>query len=425
MNRGRGHGRRVQWRLPLLITLGYLIFGIVWITVSDSLVLSAVHGEAELTIIQTYKGWAYVTITAAALFGALVTVITSLVHTREALEQSKIEYMQLVNSINDGVCVLGKQRETLFVNESLAGMLGVERAELLRTGLEPYLVGQAPLPSDEDLQQLRQGRQRKVEVELTCADGRSIWAEVSIDPILEQDGELLGELLILADITERKHAMLALREANEAQRRLLNELHHRMRNNLASLHSLIDLTRHSDVGLESVLTTLRGRVSAMSTAHELLSQSNWRPLPLTQIIAQLSDHEVEGRVEINGPDVLVLPDRVAPLVSVLHELMLNAKRHGSLRYHSGTLRIEWSLTGSPGDADRKLELRWLERDGEELDQQPRPGAGLSIVEGIVRSDLRGAIEFGFGSEGATHVLTFPVDEALSFAEPAALAAPAG
>jgi len=228
---------------------------------------------------------------------------------------------------------------------------------------------------------------------------------------------LIGELCILSDITEQKQAMEALRESNEAQRRLLNELHHRMRNNLASLHSLIDLTRESDVGLESVLSTLRGRVTAMTTAHELLAQSNWQPLPLRQIITQLCDHEVEGRVEVEGPAVAVLPDRVAPLASVLHELMLNAKRYGSLRYHTGRLRIEWSLVEERDESNAQLQLRWEERDGGDFDHEPEPGAGLTIVEGIVRSDLRGSIDLGFGPEGATHVITIPVDDVLRIEQP--------
>jgi len=401
-------GRPVQWRLPLIITLGYLIFGVVWITVSDALVLRAVETQHQISVVQTYKGWAYVTITAAALFGALVSIITSLVRTREELAQTHIEYTQLVNSINDGVCVYGDPDKPLFVNEAMAEMLGVERADLMKTGLDPYLVHDGRFLSDDDMVSLRRGRPRKVELELRCADGRTIWAHASVDPVFDRTGELVGELCIVSDITERKRAMEALRESNEAQRRLLNELHHRMRNNLASLHSLIDLTRSSEIGLESVLSTLRGRVSAMTTAHELLAQTNWQPLPLEQIVERVVDHEMASRVEAEGPPVLVLPDRVAPLASVLHELMLNAKQHGALRHYTGTVSVQWSLVA--GDDGEQLRIGWTERDGGPIDHEPAPGAGLSIVEGLVRSDLRGTLELRFAGEGAAHVLKIPVQD---------------
>jgi two-component sensor histidine kinase len=79
---------------------------------------------------------------------------------------------------------------------------------------------------------------------------------------------------------------------------------------------------------------------------------------------------------------------------VVQELFTNASKHGALRVPGGTVEVSWTV--KPGPAGSRLDLHWIESRAVPPDLRARRhgGLGLALIEGIVRSDLRGRVSFG-------------------------------
>lgn len=388
----------VRWRLPVAVTVGYLIFSVLWIAISDAVVLRMVEGEAQLTVIQTYKGWAYVTASAAFLFSMLAVALTRLFRTEQALERTRIEYRHLISAISDGIWIRDTDGRTLFVNDSLARMVDVDHATLMKSGLLPYMRTSAgqPMIDADDLPSTRTKSIQIVRIEQS--GGGTNWALLSSNPIHGKGGELLGELSIVMDITERIANERALQEANESQRRLLEELHHRVRNNLSSLHGLIDMTRINAVSPETMMDRLHSRISAMTSAHELLSESNWKPVSLIALLGRLIEGPYERCVRRSGTDVLLRPEFVSPLAGVVAELFSRARLLGSIRSFVGSVTIRWTLPGEACDINAgQFTLEWIE-SGQSGHAGGDTNDALELVRGLVSADLRGSLSVEHGDD---------------------------
>jgi PAS domain S-box-containing protein len=214
----------------------------------------------------------------------------------------------------------------------------------------------------------------------------------------------------MTDITRRKQAEQILRERLEVERMLLQELDHRVRNNLTALLSLVDMTRRSVDDIEGFADRITGRVRAMASVHGLLSDSRWGSLRLQSLITSIAPAECIKRICVEGDDEPIPSRQVTGLAMVLHELMTNSLKHGALSVPDGRLNISWSVAKeSAGDA-RTLTIRWREQGGPEVQNHPAPSVGMELIDGLTRTELRGHAELSFPRGGADHTLSITLDE---------------
>lgn len=219
-------------------------------------------------------------------------------------------------------------------------------------------------------------------------------------------------LSIVRDITHRKRAQQAYLEALERQRLILSELDHRLRNNLASLVSLIDLTvQEEGRSVESFAALLRSRVQAMAGVHSLLSRTHGSSARLSDLVRAITPPDQAARVDAAGPAVRLNPRQAAALAMVLQELFFNSMKYGSLSTAQGRVAVEWQPMEAPAPATGHLELCWRETGGRSPDRSPRLGAGTSLLTGLVSTELRGRIDLAYSAEGANHRLTIVLQPA--------------
>ena len=394
-------------RWPLLVAFTYLVFGVLWIVSSDRIASAIVRDQEALTRVQTYKGWGFIVVTAVLLFVGLRFLVGARQRAESALQRSQMQFRRLIESANDGVCVLDRDGGTVFVNQRLCRMIDVDEQELLNRQIAAYLDerGVSRLTAMSDACRI-QGND-EFEIQLIRADRSSSWAIVSASAVTDERGEFDGCILVITNITERKRTETQLVRAIESERRLLNELHHRVRNNLASLNALINMSRRSATSVDEFAQTINGRVSAMATVHSLLAESKWKPILLADLLSALTTDSERNCVRFNGPAVQIVPGQASPLASIIHELITNARKHGALSTSDGTVEISCNVH----DTDRstqELSLQWIERSSRTIDTDCPPGEGLPLVEGMVRSDLRGEIEYTFGPQGIHVNLRVPL-----------------
>lgn len=406
--RARQRGRLTTF--PIWLALAYFVVSAVYIRVSDRLAEWVVKDPEQLTRVQSYKGWAFVTVTAALLFLVVRGFARSVVRAEESLAAVRLDYRRLVETITDGVCVTDAAGGVVFVNDRLCELLGISRERAMRDGIDD-LVGSTPATAAGDRVYPAD------EVRIARADGGVRWAILCEAPLGTPDGSPPGRLRVLTDNTARRQAADEMSRLLSLQQVLISELDHRVRNNLASLVAIIEVTARGDPNTERFAAKVIGRVRVMASAYALLSEARWQPVPLARIVTVVTAPAEERRTAV-GPATRIPVDQVVPLMLVLHELFTNARDHGSLRSEAGRLEVRWRDVESPDGA--RIVLEWRERIDPARPADPATAAppappasegfGLAMAAGIASSDLRGRLDYVLSPQGAEIDLTISPSE---------------
>lgn len=221
-------------------------------------------------------------------------------------------------------------------------------------------------------------------------------------PLHDADGNLIGAINMLVDITERK-------QAEDRQKNLIDELNHRVKNTLATVQSLAAQTARNAQDAKDGYTRFEARLLALSRAHDLLTKRHWGLTPLDQlareVLMPVFGHE-PGRIEITG-DAINVDTRVAlNLTMTLNELAINALKYGAMSTERGTLSVRWSLQPQPRGA--LLTVNWREQRGPLVSTPEREGLGSRLMKRCIERDLGGSFELDFASEGVHCCFSFIV-----------------
>lgn len=198
-------------------------------------------------------------------------------------------------------------------------------------------------------------------------------------------------------------------QAQEDARRqalLLRELDHRVRNNLAGLLGLIDLSSGGEEGSETA-ERLRRRIGAITECHALLTRKDGEATSMPELVAVLSRANPDVRTLALGPDVRLARRLVQPLGMILQELFANARKHGN----GGPVQIDWRLGAADEDA---FELTWLESGVAEGSYGQ--GSGLGLVRGLAEYELSGEMTTQWTDEGLRHWIRASLSIAMVGAE---------
>lgn len=199
-------------------------------------------------------------------------------------------------------------------------------------------------------------------------------------------------------------AMAERARAQEQQELLIAELNHRVRNILNLIRGLISQSRHDAVDIATFAETIGGRIHALALAHDAITRQNWSPGSLAELLeteakAYLSDKA--DRLVVEGGDALIAPEALPVIALVIHELLTNSVKYGSLCDSRGQVRVVLGTTPA-GD----LSLAWRETGGPAVQAPKRRGFGSLIVERSIPHELKGsaAVRFELGGLEADFVL---------------------
>jgi PAS domain S-box-containing protein len=227
-------------------------------------------------------------------------------------------------------------------------------------------------------------------------NGGLIDVSLSVSPLRNAQGKVIGASKIARDITERKR--------NEAQIvNLAREAEHRTKNILATVQATVRLS-HSNTP-DDLKKLIAARVNALANVHTLFVQSRWSGAELHTLVTQeLLPYckENEARVRIDGPTVMLEPNMAQTIAISLHELATNAAKYGSLSVADGHVEIAWSPA-----ADGRLGLRWTESGGPAVTTPTHRGFGTRVVESMI-GQLRGEVRFGWRDQGLACEIVLPL-----------------
>jgi two-component sensor histidine kinase len=219
-----------------------------------------------------------------------------------------------------------------------------------------------------------------------CKDGSLVDISLTVSPVKNAHGEIVGATKIARDITERKRN-------DEHIAVLAWEAEHRTKNILATVQATVTLS-HSDTA-EGLKRAIEGRIQALADVHSLFVKSHWAGTELSSVVAQQLAPYLEGgeaRAQIDGHHVW-LPTKTAQTIAMtLHELVANAAKYGCLSVPEGRLCVEWLRA-----AEGQLTLHWTETDGPPTKKPTREGFGMSVIKRLVQDE--GAIHLDWRAEG--------------------------
>jgi light-regulated signal transduction histidine kinase (bacteriophytochrome) len=196
---------------------------------------------------------------------------------------------------------------------------------------------------------------------------------------------LLEVILRMSDEQMQERARAA-----EQQELLIAELNHRVRNILTLIRGLVSQSRSEGTSIEQFADLIGGRIRALALAHDNITREHWSPASLHELIETEAEAYLGGktdRVSVTGPDVLVAPEAYTVLALVLHEMMTNSAKYGSLCDSSGRLAIDTRM-----DELGDLRIGWRESGGPPVRPPQRRGFGSTIIERSIPHELRGAAQ---------------------------------
>ncbi len=227
-------------------------------------------------------------------------------------------------------------------------------------------------------------------------DGSLVEISLTVSPVKNGQGKIVGASKIARDITVRKR--------NEEQIALLaREAEHRAKNVLATVQATVQLTQADTP--EGVKQAIAGRIQALANVHRLFTQSRWLGADLRSVVSdELAPYcrEGEARARIDGPSLLLEPNSAQTIAVTLHELATNAAKYGALSVPAGRIQVEWSRA-----ADGRIVLRWVETGGPLVKPLTRRGFGMRVMESMIREQLQGDVRFDWRAEGLVCELVIP------------------
>lgn len=200
-------------------------------------------------------------------------------------------------------------------------------------------------------------------------------------------------------------AMRERTRAQDQQELLIAELNHRVRNILNLIRSLINQSRHDAVDVAGFSEIVAGRISALANAHDNITRQNWSSASIKQLIEDEAEAYLgakRDRISISGADRLIAPEAYTVLALVLHEMMTNSAKYGSLCDRHGRLEIALK-SASDGD----LRIEWREREGPPVKTPERRGFGSTIIEQSIPHELKGEAEIRYKLTGVEADFVIP------------------
>ncbi len=227
-------------------------------------------------------------------------------------------------------------------------------------------------------------------------DGEWRWFLSRALPVHDLAGNVIRWFGTNTDVTEQK-------EIEDRHIRLMREVDHRAKNALAVAQAVVKLS--SAATIEQYKLAVESRIAALTRAHAMLADAVWEGADLRALInSELSAREGDkGCIDISGEAVHIDPSFGQPMALLFNELVANAERFGALGCDHGKLYVEWQMAG-----EDRLSIEWREEGLDGITAPGTRGFGLTVLERIIRQQLRGTVESRWNADGVSYHIALPI-----------------
>ncbi|CCE03234.1 PAS domain S-box protein [Bradyrhizobium sp. STM 3809] len=312
-------------------------------------------------------------------------------------ERSAAMLAAIVASSSDGVVSKTLDGTITSWNKSAERIFGFSEAEMINRSIRTIIPAERQAEEDRILATVLSGEMiDNFETVRLRKDGALIDVSVTVSPVRDSAGRIIGASKIVRDITDKRQTRAQLRT-------LLAEVNHRSKNMLSLVQAIArQMTRH---GRRLDLDRFLERLQAIASNQDLLIENDWRFIPLGDLVrSQLGAfrHLIGNRIAIDGPQIELTPEAAQAIGMAVHELATNAAKYGSLSGGDGRVMLGWSRDGDHFD------MSWRESGGPPVSRPEHSGFGGRVISDMVRAGLDGEVEVEFAPSGLRWHLRCPL-----------------
>ncbi len=255
--------------------------------------------------------------------------------------------------MNDGIIIIDENGVIAYVNDKLSEIWSYPNSNIIGRHCCDFMEGPAKKLLESQLEIGRQGLPNVFEIPLVSGIGRRVELGVSAKPILDVDGKYGGSFAVVTNITRQKYAEAQLMASLNEKELLLREIHHRVKNNLQVVSSLLRLQSRypSDDKCREMLDQSQNRIQSMALIHEKLYQSKeLGNINLEDYVKALASHLFQGfgagcqRIKlITEIDAVSLTiDKAIHCGLLANELLSNCLKHAFPHGKGSTIKMSFA-----------------------------------------------------------------------------------
>jgi len=345
-----------------------------------------------------------------------------------ALKESEGKYRMLAENASDVIWTININLEPTYLSPSIEKLLGFSVEEAMKLTIEKILTSESLKAVlkifNERLDLEKKGNRDEimsepVQLEYKCKDGSTVWAESTISFLRNTQGGLIGFMGVTRDISKRKAAEEKLTASLKEKELLLKEVHHRVKNNMAIISSLLSLQSETinDPMILSTFNESQIRIRSMALVHEKLYQakdlskidfSDYLQGLVHQISKSTDFYGSSANVEIEANDIKMSLDSAIPCGLIISELVTNAFKYAFPNNQKGKILIQIHLI------DSKYYKLIVSDNGVGLPDHIGPrnfsSFGLHLVQLLIQQ-LEGEMEV-IRDNGTAFKIFFPIENRL-------------
>jgi two-component sensor histidine kinase/DNA-binding NarL/FixJ family response regulator len=224
----------------------------------------------------------------------------------------------------------------------------------------------------------------------------------SLRLLLEQAGIDAKALLAQAGIDAKEREA-----ADKLQKLILEEMHHRIKNTLATVSAIASQSLRAATSIEHGQQAIEGRLIALGRAHDLLMQVSWANASFVNTVRGATkpyDGQGAGRFSVDGRDIGITSSAVIALAMTFNELCTNTTKFGALSVPGGHIEIAWTID----DETQRLRLTWTEKGGPAVQPPTRRSFGTRMMRSLGQQ-LNGQVHLAYQPTGFVYTLDVPLN----------------
>lgn len=305
------------------------------------------------------------------------------------------------------------QRRFSYVSAGVERVTGVTRQEVLSDSRNVY-----DRFHEDDIERLIKTEERAFatlepffcEARIRKTDGEIRWLRIKTKLDKLQDGSIVGDGIVI-DFTEHKMAEEAVKKSLEEKSILLSEIHHRVKNNMAIISSLLGLQSEyssAKIDADTLIRDLQARVLSMGSVHEIVYQTeNFSEISAANLFQRIFDqlkaiyqtHDKTVVLQMESEDLMLNMNKSVPFGLFVNEVLTNIWKHAFRGKKAGRVDAEMK------EKDKEMHIV-IQDDGSgapDLEKLANPSSfGCTIIHGLIQQ-LGGRIHFSTGTTGGLRI----------------------
>jgi PAS domain S-box-containing protein len=337
--------------------------------------------------------------------GVLIGAVNMLMDLTEyrARDEAARRYAAIVEHSDDAIVAKDLKGIITAWNRGAERLFGYTAAEAIGKPVTMLIPADRPDEEPSILARIRLGeRVEHYETTRQRKDGTHVEISLTVSPVKDERGRVIGASKIARDITER-------RRAEEQRRLLLREMDHRVKNMLALAGSVVSASARSETTVKGLSSAVSARLVALAQAHSLVlntamegSDRGKTGTTLHALIKMILAPYREGEnIPVSGADIPMGRHVISDLALLLHEFATNAAKYGALSTAGGRISIAVVEQGAD------IVLTWVERGGPVVKPRRKEGFGTLLVKTAISGQLGGRASYDWQRDGLTITMSIP------------------